>query len=233
LYKAPGNFTVAISVATSLDPVKVPEDVEQLVNENWNFCKTRNNRIFDGPVFSLQELRVSPDAVQMQLAKSSYKYVLFTHFTEHPKRLETKLRAVGASAITVSNDGFVVVGKRAEHLGVAAGLWHFVPAGNLDREDIEDLVKCELQEELGMDPEATVSGLRLWGILDTGEEQGNKIEFVFVLNLNVNFSDVLGCHDQNGDQEHTEIMGIKNLNEIPGSSTSLLKTVLKEFYEKS
>ena len=230
----PGKTQIVIKIIPGVreysDAIKVDTD------ENWHRRLSANPKLFDGPVWSVvnwctsgeggkdttERCRGFPDShalhLHFEMQLTSYKYVLYTHFT--PKGLalpsEARSNALGCSAICLTSDGHVVLGLRSMVCGTEPGLWHLVPAGNVDRPDIDHVILDEHEEELGYRAKLPAEDgcddhdkLSVFGVLDTGLYQGHKLEVVYLLRLrSKTFSDLKQLFKKN--DEHDELIGVKS-----------------------
>jgi hypothetical protein len=59
-----------------------------------------------------------------------------------------RTNSFGTCALCLTLDGKVVLGRRASNLAACPNMWHFVPAGTVDRPDALAVIKDEMREEL-------------------------------------------------------------------------------------
>lgn len=177
-----------------------PSAVHRRTEEHWWTEKEARPHIFDAPVWCLRSFTPpwgftedsgSEDGVEFELQQSSFKYVLYTHFSPDAVQLPEAHRAgsVGLAALTETADGYLVLGRRSSRLACLPGHWHFVPAGQVDSSNPQHVLEQELHEELGCEWDEVVDS-RLLALMDCGAEQGHKSDFIFWLRLSLNAADV-------------------------------------------
>lgn len=180
-----------------------PEAVVAGAELHWQSELARRPGIFDGPVWCLLSFEdgMCPDGasagmpadcigegtqnkLQLELQKSSFRYVLYTHMSDAGRQMAPSERAgaCGLMALAETQDQFLVFGKRSSRLACMPGYWHCVPAGQLDSPDPQAVLRKELEEETGCGWES-VTHAELLAVMDTGAEQGHKTELVFRLSL--------------------------------------------------
>eukprot|EP00300_Choanocystis_sp_HF-7_P010533 c16997_g1_i1.p1 GENE.c16997_g1_i1~~c16997_g1_i1.p1 ORF type:complete len:166 (+),score=46.34 c16997_g1_i1:394-891(+) len=117
---------------------------------------------------------------------------------------EERVNALGTSALALTRDNKLVLGKRSDHLAACPSLWHLIPAGTVDKLDVLGVLKVEFLEEMHLDWDSEIVGEPICvGLLDAGEEQGHKPELVWVLRLaktSAELADTIPTND-----EHSEI----------------------------
>lgn len=196
-------------------------ELEVATQSHWEAALLARPKMFDGPVWCVRSFEVRPRGcgareLQLRLQLSSFKYVLYTHFSDEGKRLPADKRcgACGLMAITETSDGALLLGQRSQAVGSMPGYWHFVPAGHVDTTEFGTVLKEELLEETGVGWENVVSA-NLMALLDTGAEQGHKFEFTFYLKLSLTAAEVLERYRLAEDRgEHEAIAFVR----LPGSS---------------
>lgn len=163
--------------------------VEAAVERAWQVQLGAKPQLFDGDVWVVNEceVRESEDderrQLQLQLQRSSYKYLLYFGTThEGQADLGESRRMAGVAALMETSDGYLVVGHRSLHVGTMPGYWHYVPSGQLDEPDPTVVIRKELEEEMGIRWDLVTSA-RLLACLDGGTEQGEKLEFLYHLKL--------------------------------------------------
>jgi hypothetical protein len=216
-----------ISASLQVTPEKAPFSAEDeaAIGRYWDERRAANPRLFDGPVWAVRGWSLR-DAGHLELRAyiSSYKYVLYTHFGS-TGNFES-FKALGASAITRTSDGFVVLGLRSGAVATTPHTWHFAPAGNVDRADLASLMASELSEELGIE---RWRDFRVFGLFDAGKEQGHKTEIVFLIDLHETLAEVQRSFAALGDHEHAAVDGRREFPENL-NLTEVAAAALKCYY---
>lgn len=124
----------------------VPEGISLAeVEEAWALARSRNPRLFDGPLLHVPGVsRNGHGGVTVHAIESSYRF--------HAVRsvgVETGIRPLGVKAIAW-REGRVLVGLRSASVHAEPRRWEFVPGGTLEpgRDPAEQL-ESELHEEAG------------------------------------------------------------------------------------
>ena len=137
--------------------------------------------------------------------------------------------------MTLTSDGFVLLGLRSGQVATTPHTWHLVPAGNVDRPDLADLMAAELREELGGSEDGGWEKLSLLGLLDAGAEQGHKTEIVFIIQLRQTLAQVKEVFKTNAhDLEHDLIEGFPSLDSTAHLNLTQVATcALAAFFKDS
>lgn len=235
------------------------EAVERGAERHWQSELARRPRLFDGPVWcfrgasgpssgpsgpSASGAGAAPEeegpgggGLEVELQRSSYKYVLYTHHTEEGRQLPQAQRAgaCGIMALTQTRDGYLVFGKRSSKVATMPGHWHCMPAGALDSPDLRGVLQKELLEETGCSWDL-VKEAGLLAALDSGAEQGHQVEFVGRLDLALCAAELHERHLRAEDRfEHEAILFVRAparpAGEPPeaGAAASFPRAELDEF----
>ncbi len=206
-------------------------EVEEKAEIYWQQRLASNGELFDGPVWVVMHWEFDRKALELILHTqlTSYKYVLFNYFSGYVQlSAGSKASALGASAITRTSDGFIVLGLRSGKVATTPHTWHFAPAGNVDRTDLDDLMASELKEELGL---TCWQEFRVFGLFDTGKEQGHKTEIVFFIQLNETLAQVRDAFALLNDHEHDAIDGFNTFPDTL-SLTEIADAALRCYFER-
>jgi len=196
-----------------------PEEVTRLADENWQSLLQQNSNLFDGPNWSLVRREVRGEGSQRRLClamqRSSYRFMQFTHMTPHGRAavpLASRCNGAGLMALTETSDGALLFGLRSRRAGALPLHWHCMPAGVVDAPDPAAVLRKELVEETGFEWPA-VTACEFLAIMLTGEEQGDKPEFVFRLVLAASARDIYGRRRAAEDSAEHEALAFVR---IPG-----------------
>eukprot|EP00411_Alexandrium_monilatum_P052987 CAMPEP_0175419016 /NCGR_PEP_ID=MMETSP0095-20121207/46011_1 /TAXON_ID=311494 /ORGANISM="Alexandrium monilatum, Strain CCMP3105" /LENGTH=330 /DNA_ID=CAMNT_0016718193 /DNA_START=51 /DNA_END=1040 /DNA_ORIENTATION=- len=139
----------------------------------------------------------------------------FTHMTPHGRAavpLASRCNGAGLMALTETSDGALLFGLRSRRAGALPLHWHCMPAGVVDAPDPAAVLRKELVEETGFEWPA-VTACEFLAIMLTGEEQGDKPEFVFRLVLAASARDIYGRRRAAEDSAEHEALAFVR---IPG-----------------
>jgi len=214
------------------------QDVCVATNNAWSLRVADKPHLFDGNVWSLVDWKVKDDTLELCIQRSTYKFLLQTHFTPAGRAMEPEARTnpLGVSAITEACDGGVLVGLRSEKLATCPCMWHLVPAGNVDCEDIQAVLVKEGIEEVGVNfSSEALNPMPILGVLDTGEEQGHKPEVLYHAKLSLTRSELISRYSvkaQEEHDEHDEVRFIHSYDEfiLLGASTVACKNAMQLFF---
>lgn len=124
----------------------VPSTVSlEAVDEAWERARSRNPRLFDGPLWHVQGVsRNGHGGVTVHVVESSYRF-----HAVRAEGIETGIRPLGVKALTW-RQGRVLMGRRSAQVHAAPGRWEFVPGGTLEPgRDPAAQLAVELHEEAG------------------------------------------------------------------------------------
>lgn len=132
-------------------------EVSRLVDREWAAARQRlGERLFDGPVCRLESFGATPQKLELQISRSSYRLFLGTNLY-HPELADTLgwpalANAIGVSTALVSADGLLILGRRNDSVAYYPNRVHPF-AGALEARDPLDLfdeARRELHEELSL-----------------------------------------------------------------------------------
>eukprot|EP00747_Dinoflagellata_sp_TGD_P200709 gnl/TRDRNA2_/TRDRNA2_74131_c0_seq1.p1 gnl/TRDRNA2_/TRDRNA2_74131_c0~~gnl/TRDRNA2_/TRDRNA2_74131_c0_seq1.p1 ORF type:complete len:343 (+),score=23.88 gnl/TRDRNA2_/TRDRNA2_74131_c0_seq1:80-1108(+) len=212
-----------------------PGDIAARANQSWAAKLQKMPNLFDGPVWSLisHEVRESDGGQQLHIAvqQSSFKYQMYTHFSEDALLLPKASRCNGCTllALTETLDGFILLGRRSMKVGQMPGYWHAVPSGNVDSPNIAGVLEKELLEETGTTWDE-VKQAQLLALLDCGAEQGHKVEFAFHISLKLTAAQVFQrCRSAEDRNEHDSFIFVGKPGCIPPSGPPVPIVAVDEF----
>lgn len=183
-----GPFPGGVRVIEDDTRQAYPENYRDAVDKNWGRVLMENPSTFDGVVWGLVSAREeeakqagpsgdssgsgeeSCRAVVLTLRASQYRHLLASHFPPPDLDLspnsarQHSINALGVSALTITADGAIILGKRRANSPAMPNYFHFLPAGNMDQSDPLAILAAELHEELGLqldNPEHVTSAVCL------------------------------------------------------------------------
>ena len=186
-----GPFDSEVKASSDVRIPTYPPEYQKLVDDHWEEVLKANPKCFDGVVYGLDKLDGQHvdehNKLTLKLQKTSYRHLLFSHCfavtpdKRHLVRPEFCANAVGVSALTLANDGSILLGKRSAKTPAMPGYWHLIPAGCLDRVDVMSSLQHEMLEELGLDIESCedVKSSVCLGLFSAGREQNDKPELTW------------------------------------------------------
>ena len=124
--------------------------------------------IFDGAIFSLEEMKCLDDGLDITCSLTSYKYYVGTR---DPNVAISRVDPIGTIIVPITSDGYVPVGMRSGSAEANPGKYftfggYFDPTDDTDVNGVPDITKCvqrELHEELGCT--ITVDDISLLGVI--------------------------------------------------------------------
>ncbi len=160
----------------------LPNAVRRLIDQAWVEATAQANvHLFDGPMVRWEGLAASPQRLVMRISQTSYKQFFGTNM-RHPELAErygarVLANPVGLSAALVSNDGFLLLGRRNSRVAYYPNRLHPF-AGALEPVEAGDPfagIERELREELGLAAEDLREIACLGVVEDVALRQGEMI----------------------------------------------------------
>jgi len=208
------------------------DHVKNLAIEHWFLSVTLNPALFDGDCWSVVYMVESETATTAHVQLTSYKYSLFSHFSSVGRSLPSNDRAIcyGVRSLTISSEGYVVLGRRSSLAGTLPGVLDMVPAGVCHLPEPKEVLEIEYEEELGIN--VLTSQLEYLGVLTAGMEQGNKLEFVYMYKTGFSNEAILERFNSAKDKhEHEEIVFVKStLGQLEPVLTEITKKALAMYF---
>eukprot|EP00434_Breviolum_minutum_P026183 symbB.v1.2.023147.t2/scaffold2098.1/size89601/8 len=192
-------------------PRRYDPEIETATERHWQMLLREKPQLFDGVVWCLRNFAVQDGRgldgknLLLDMQESTYKYSVYTHHSAEGQLLEASRRsgACGLMSLTQTKDGLLVFGRRSQYVGAFAGFYHCVPAGVVDVPDLQHLIAKELEEEIGADWKF-VEKCHFMALLDTGNEQGHKYEFVLSMKLSLTAEEVYRRYQTASDKKEHE-----------------------------
>ncbi len=149
--------------------VSYSKSQRQSIEDNWDALVAAGRRYKNLPLYRLTGIHLSPERMQVNLGRTSYKEYQGTNVAkpdwvfEHNQTLMADPIAV--SGVMVTSDGFVMMHLRTSRTGEYPDIWHVTPAGHLHPpQSIRDGFLAELHEELDVSAGEISGELTLVGI---------------------------------------------------------------------
>jgi hypothetical protein len=128
--------------------------IEDAIETAWAGAHRPNVQLFDGPMCRLERLGVSPQSLDLQLSRTSYKVFVGTNM-QNPQFADefgegVLANPIGLSTSVLSRDGFVLLGKRNDRVAYYPSRIHPFAGAAEPAEPLNlfDEVRRELNEEL-------------------------------------------------------------------------------------
>merc|ERR1719246_287725 len=121
-----GPFSLSAVCIEVLEADKVyTPDVTAEAAAYWKEQLAKKPKLFDGPVWCLDSYDVDDSCRQLKLSlqRSSYSFVLYTHYSTAWQQVPARSRAgaCGLTALCETAEGWLVFGKRSSKLGAMPG----------------------------------------------------------------------------------------------------------------
>lgn len=142
--------------AVKLDePLKIPENLQNQIEEFWSKQVEENSHLFNGEVWSVSGFEELADKIKISIQKTNYAHYLF----DERVGIEGQFACynLNCGILLETKDGYYIIGEMAETTSYPKGLQ--ISGGNLDQNDINsngrvDIISNisrELKEELNID----------------------------------------------------------------------------------
>lgn len=217
-------------------------NVQKLIDENWaKLTQDKSKLLFDGTVFSLLGVESYPPSstiptssspselvvtsiqspanqfhLKVDVQESSYRAAITTNSAAQiSKGLTERADGLGVCSVTITSDGFVILGERSSRLAEGSSMWHVVPAGNLDLVSPIDTILKELHEELNVSDKANVEQLYCMGL---GEVVATcKPEYLMLMRLSlssIQVSQLMATASDRDEHKHIEFVPVSQLRKF-------------------
>ena len=177
---ATGEFDQLAIKLEIVDAPTLPENIIASIEERWTSETALNPELVSGPLLSPVDVTCSSRQVRVTACVTDYKTFMGT--TADPSIPEPlRRRAIGVAAVTISADGFVLVGVRSTRVDWGT-LRHVLPAGRLKPSDQSVFrgITIEFEEELGPNAARQLKSLVCVGLVRDETFGRLNYEFVFL-----------------------------------------------------
>jgi hypothetical protein len=189
-----------------VDLPTLPDNLVEQIDLHWESELKLNPDLFSGPLLS--PVSVVQEAGQVRLKCGVTDYKTFMGSTSDPTIPEAfRRRAIGVLAVTVSADGFVLVGVRSPRVDWGT-LRHVVPAGRLKPSDgsVFRGIEIEFDEELDVNPREDLQSLVCVGLVKDETWGRLNFEFIFMARSLLSATDLIKkAADSKSANEHCQI----------------------------
>lgn len=141
-------------IRISDEPLFLPSEVRNRINDHWKRKIYHNDQLYNGDIYSINNISLGEDSVTIELCKSDYAHYVYTldGKCEH----DLSCRAIAVGALIKTSDNKLALGKMANHTSFPNVIQ--CPGGCIEFADshlgiINPLrtLRRELLEEIGID----------------------------------------------------------------------------------
>jgi len=210
-----------LAVSYDPTPADLPPTMASMIADAWaakqDECKAANAMLFNGSIVKLHDLAVRDGCLYLCAGPTDYRTYVGTHLA-NPHRIEefgseNYANPIGTTATIISNDGYLLYGRRNNRVAYHAGYLHTIGGGLEQKEAGPDAqidafasVLRELYEELN------VSADEVGEIVSLGLIRAREIhqpELVFDATVALSRDDLLARLDlSDPHQEHSAIESV-------------------------
>jgi 8-oxo-dGTP pyrophosphatase MutT (NUDIX family) len=198
------------------------DELERLIDQAWQLAtwqaKKNGQNLYDGDLCRLIEYQAEGDQLGLTLGKVSYKEFVGTNQTQAYVRYlhgpEVLADPLGVSSALITDDGFILLGRRSERVMQYGGRIH--PIGGIveppdkpgDPPDPFDAMLAEVLEEIRV-PSENVRDFTLLGLVR--DKNTVQPELIFDMRLDMEAATVCRSAVSAIDaDEHTEIIPVRD-----------------------
>jgi len=203
-------------------PDLLSESLERRVEANWQEACRRPGLLYNGSLVSVVEVADG----EVTVRPSEYRLLVAAR-REPALRQALAVRPLAVSGLVRLAAG-VVLGRRADEVSYAAGVWELVPSGGIEPSDAAEgeidarsRLLAELEEEIHVTPERVVSAEPFALIHDTREE---LFDIAFDITIDLEPDDLLEAFERSERREYSaiEVVAESDLAAWASSGRSLL-----------
>ena len=181
----------------------LPPDLDTRISNLWA-AVSAEHALFNGRVFSVDE--VTPDRIAGHW--SEYRRIV-AQMQDATLRSAVNVRNLAVCGVLVGPDG-VLLGRRIATALYQPGMWQLPPAGSVDGgaaipggADLHRALMLELQEELGLGPEA-VQGFHPLCLIE--HPDSGVCDLGIALSTHLTHADLLAAHKARGNDEYDTLI---------------------------
>ncbi|GDY12967.1 hypothetical protein LBMAG53_18450 [Planctomycetota bacterium] len=147
------------------EPFAASLEVQRLADAEWDTAMTEARRLgrtlFDGPLLRCARFSVDGDRLRIRLCRTSYRMFWGTNVRRPELPDHDRADPLGTSAVIVTSDGFLVLGRRSPRMALHPGRIH--PFGGCAEPPSagQPDVFAEIAREIAEECQLTGCGLRL------------------------------------------------------------------------
>lgn len=191
----------------------------ELIARTWHRqqerCRLSGATLFNGPMARYLRHRVNDGELLLEVGPTDYASFLGTNFFNAHRGdelgWERFSNPLGTSALVISGDGYLVLGRRSEKVALHPGRIHPF-GGSLEPKEVRQdgtldvfaSIARELQEELLLEPSDVQSMLCLGIVRDATIRQP---ELIFEVRTARSLDDLRNLATRDPDHEHADLIG--------------------------
>ena len=121
-----------IEVTKLEEPLKLPSDLQNKIEEFWKKQVAENPHLFNGEVWSVTKFEELPDKIRLGIQKTNYAHYLF----DERVGIEGQYACynLNCGILLETRNGYYIIGEMDETTSYPKGLQ--ISGGNLDQNDI-------------------------------------------------------------------------------------------------
>jgi 8-oxo-dGTP pyrophosphatase MutT (NUDIX family) len=218
LVEASGRFSQKCVLVSPSDVARsttaeIEADIERTWSEKVDDAKLRGANLYNGELGRLVGAATDGERLLVVVGRTTYREFVGTNLYHAELGEEHDLthlaNPLGTSAIVITRDGFVVMGRRNDRVGYHAGYLHTF-GGTLEASDargdggydVFGAVRREIREELGVEDDE-IADVVCTGLVR--DRLMHQPELVFDARLTITRSELMGRFDGEKDEEHTRL----------------------------
>ena len=188
---------------------------EELVFQRWRLAleraRSREARLYDGKLLRLERYGLDNGKLRLDLRPTSFRFFAATNLSDTSLPPEDRADPLGVSAIVVTADDHIVLGRRSQRVFGSPGSVHCI-AGHVDlthlssvhrgRVDVFSAILDEVREELGVTSDV-MTGTQCIGLVR--EPLTRQPELIFVVGIAIPRREVAISNE-----EHDRLVFIEN-----------------------
>ncbi len=208
-------------VARSYTPRKIEPVLEAAISETWNQkqreARSANRSLFNGQLARLVHWTAREGSVTLTVSDTDYKTFLGTNlFNAHLHATfgdECFANAIGTSAVIITSDGCLLMGRRSNRVAFHAGYLHTI-GGMLeqvdrtgDTYDVFAAIRREIREELNLS-DAEITDIECTALVR--DTQIMQPELIFDVRVATEIADIRARFDSHTDEEHVALESVRD-----------------------
>lgn len=148
-------FSKELNIHFKNEKVKLPEDYINKVQDYWNSLEKEGKMLFNGELFGIASIEEDENSLNLHVKKSDYAHYLYSY--KEKENIECNIQVAYTVSVVESSDDYYVMGVMSEatssplELQFAGGALHVEYLSEGGKVDVDDNMKSELFEELGID----------------------------------------------------------------------------------
>lgn len=204
------------NIPRTIEPA-VESAIEKTWTEKQREAKTTGRKLHNGQLARLVHWTACDNAAKLTVADTDYITFLGTNL-HNTHLLESYspdcfANAVGTSAIVITKDGGLLMGRRSNRVAYHAGYLHTI-GGMLEKEDRVDdeyeafaAIKREIREELKLTDDE-ITEVQCTGLVR--DVQIMQPELIFDARVNLTLADIRSRFNADTDEEHTALEAVRD-----------------------